>query len=298
MADEAAVCSSVSLAADERLAGTASRFRFWLLIEQPGRWGHDALVDSPFPPEVGARLAATGARLGVRVLLIKQRRRPVALRRRCFVAYTGRERQRVASFEVDDPGDLADLDLEALAAGRFEGFGEPVADPLYLVCTHGKHDPCCARLGGPLYRALARDPRVWEATHVGGDRFAGNIVCFPHGLYFGRVGPDDAAGVVDGYARGEIALDFYRGRSAYPPAVQAAEAFVRRRQGVTGVDQLALRSVRRLGRGHHVVTFERAGGDVPEVEVRVGRRDPRILTCKSIEPGRPLAFAVRSLGDR
>ena len=29
-----------------------------------------------------------------------------------------------------------------------------VDHPLLLVCTHGKHDPCCARYGRPLYEAL------------------------------------------------------------------------------------------------------------------------------------------------
>ena len=30
--------------------------------------------------------------------------------------------------------------------------------------------------------------------HVGGDRFAGNLVCLPEGLYFGRVGPEETLG--------------------------------------------------------------------------------------------------------
>ena len=40
-------------------------------------------------------------------------------------------------------------------------------------------------------RRAARPDRsewVWQCTHVGGDRFAGNLVCFPEGLFFGRVG--------------------------------------------------------------------------------------------------------------
>ena len=31
----------------------------------------------------------------------------------------------------------------------------PVEHPLHIVCTHGKHDPCCARYGRPLFEALA-----------------------------------------------------------------------------------------------------------------------------------------------
>lgn len=297
MDHERAVCSSVSLAADEPLAGTASRFRFWLLIEQPGRWGHDALVDSAFPPDVGALLKDRGERLGVRTLLIKRRGRGLGSRRRCFVAYTGRDERRLAAFEVGDPTELAELDLDALVRTRFRGLGDPVAGPVHLVCTHGKHDQCCARLGGPLYRGLeaSGDGTVWEATHVGGDRFAGNLVCLPHGLYFGRVDPVRGRAVVEAYARGEIDLPNFRGRSAYPPAVQAAEVFVRQRLDITGVDDLMLRGHRPAEGGRHVVEFEDPGGRRHAVDVEVGRRSPRILTCKSLEPERPRAFVVGEL---
>ena len=42
-------CSSCSLAYDEDPGGTASRQRSWLLIEQPGAWGRNALLESKLP---------------------------------------------------------------------------------------------------------------------------------------------------------------------------------------------------------------------------------------------------------
>ena len=74
--------------------------------------------------------------------------------------------------------ELAERDLKELAAGIMPSFGVVWDDPLYLVCTHGKRNVCCARLGGPLAQALAaRHPgQVWETTHVGGHRFAANLV--------------------------------------------------------------------------------------------------------------------------
>jgi hypothetical protein len=288
-------CSSLSRAFAEEQVGTASRYRFWLMLEQPGPWGHDALVESRFPAEVGAELRLLAHRRDVRVLLIKHRQRTSDGARRCYAAFTGRRERHMVTFELDDPRRLLEMDLPDLIRRRFHGLGEPVPGPLYLVCTHGKHDACCARHGAPLYRALAdfREGAVWEATHVGGDRFAGNLVCFPHGLYFGRVGPGDARAVARAYAGGTIDLAFYRGRSAYSPEVQAAEYFLRRAERLLGVDDLDL--VDHGSEGNvHAIGF-RAGGTRFAVEVEVRQAHERPLTCKAIHPHRPRAFALRTI---
>ena len=68
--------------------------------------------------------------------------------------------------------------------------GEPVVDPLVLVCGHGRRDACCARLGRPLYDALLPElaaESLWLSSHQGGHRFAPNLLWLPDGLLFGRV---------------------------------------------------------------------------------------------------------------
>lgn len=265
------------------------------MLEQPGPWGHQALIESNLPAEVGSRLRVLGRDLGVRVLLIKRRER---LRgpRSCFFAYTGARERRVRSLELEDPAELLDLDLPKLVAGRFADVGETFDGPLFLVCTHGKHDSCCARHGAPLFGAMKSlgDGAVWECTHIGGDRFAGNLVCFPHGLYFGRVSPADARRVADAYTRGEIVLDNYRGRSAYSPPVQAAEEQVRRTHGLVGVDDLVL--VRHVGLEEPSQRIEFSGPNRERyaAEVEVGLLDPRPLTCKATHPHPPRSFEVRT----
>jgi hypothetical protein len=298
MPPERPSCSSLSRAFQEEQAGTASRYRFWLMVEQQGPWGHQALLESRFPAEAGRRLRSLEGRLGLRTLLIKRRDRPAPERRQCFAAFTGRKDRRLVTFEVGDPADLLDLDLPALVRRRFRGLGEEVAGPLFLVCTHGKHDACCARHGAPLYRALAGegDGAVWEATHVGGDRFAGNLVCFPHGMYFGRVVPAEAPALTRAYARGEVVLDRYRGRSAFSPPIQAAEHFLRRDTGLLGVDALVLTGHRADGNAHSVEF--RADEARYLVEVEVGASHGRPLTCKAVHPHRPQAFTLRSIERR
>jgi hypothetical protein len=292
---EPGLCAARSAAVGEPLAGTASRFRHWLMIEQPGPWGHDALVEAGLPTEVGAALKERGDDLGIRVLLIRRRDRPNPASRLCFAAFTGRQEQRLATFEVHDPRELLSLALDSLVERRWKGFGRRVPGPLFLVCTHGKRDPCCSRYGGPPARALADRPDVWECTHIGGDRFAGNLVCFPHGLYFGRVDVGSAARVADAYARGTVVLEHYRGRSSYPPAVQAAEHELRTTLGLSGVDDLVLRQHDRETGGRHRVVFQVPGGEPRRVVLRESRQESRLLTCKAERPHAPRSFVLEHL---
>jgi hypothetical protein len=90
-----------------------------------------------------------------------------------------------------------------------------------------------------------------------------------------------------------VALEHYRGRSAFSPPVQAAEDAIRRDRAIVGVDDLELRSHRRLGGGRHRVEFEARGGARHVREVEVTELPPRPLTCKAATPGSPRGFLVR-----
>jgi hypothetical protein len=185
-------------------------------------------------------------------------------------------------------------------AGKRPGFGAEVGGPIYLVCTNGRHDRCCATYGRPLALALqaSHGELIWESSHVGGDRFAGNLVCLPGGHYFGRVGPAEATRVVARYGQGTIDLDHYRGCCVDPPAVQAAEWFARSRAGLPGARDLDLAAHERLEGGRHAVRFHRPGGGELRVLLRVARTaDPRLLTCHSALPEPPLSFELLELAD-
>jgi hypothetical protein len=169
-------CATLSRALGEPLYGTASRVRGWVLLEQPGPWGRDAVL---------ARVldrAAAAAHL--RLLLIRRpgRAGPADPRpHTCFVAHTSRAGRWLERRRLDDPAELLELDMAMVVAGERPGFGEEVTEPVYLVCTNGRHDRCCATYGRPLALALqaSHGELVWESSHVGGDRFAGNLVCLP-----------------------------------------------------------------------------------------------------------------------
>ena len=80
--------------------------------------------------------------------------------------------------------------------------------------------------------------RVWECSHIGGDRFAANVVVLPDSLYFGRVEPDSVLPMLEALDAGRVDLTSYRGRTSLSLAEQAVEHFVRRELAVDNVDAI------------------------------------------------------------
>ena len=206
----------------------------------------------------------------------------------CFVGRSRESGSSLRRLELESHEDLVEIDFASAP-------GEPVDHPLFVVCTHGKRDRCCARYGRPLYVALCElcEPdRVWQATHVGGDRFAGNLVCLPEGLYFGRVGAGDAWRVLEQYLAGRIHLDRYRGRCCYPFPVQAAERAVREQTGALGIDDLELAGIERAGEDRWSVDF-RARGEALRADVTLEHGELAYLTCSAETLRRPRRYVAR-----
>jgi hypothetical protein len=207
------------------MASAPEASRAWLLVEHPGPWPHEA-AEAAQPAPLGD-LVRAAAELGIRVQMIRRPgRRRVGDVRTVFVGWTAGRAPwlRIGSVSAIAPG-LGERDLKELAAGATPSFGAATGEPVFLVCTHGKRSACCARFGAPLAQALATRHRgqVWETTHVGGHRFAANLVILPHGLYYGPVGVDAATAAIGAYQRGAVAPGRYRGRAGQPKPVQEAE---------------------------------------------------------------------------
>ena len=297
---EALPCATLSRALTEPLYGTASVVLGWVLLEQPGPWGADAVTESRLDRDLARALDRAAAAAHLRLLLIRRPGRGASQPWACFVAHTSRQDRWLERRRLDDPAELLELDMAAVVAGERPGFGEAVDEPVYLVCTNGRHDRCCATYGRPLALALAagHGELIWESSHVGGDRFAGNLVCLPGGHYFGRVGPAEAARVVDRHLAGAIDLDHYRGCCVDPPVVQAAEWFARTATGLAGVDDLALDGRHRLAGGAQAVRFRGPGGGELRVLLRATRTaEPRLLTCHSARAEPPLGFDLLEVAE-
>lgn len=223
-------CAAQARLVDEPLPGTGAEAIGWLVIEQPGAWGHDAVVESDLDPAIAQVLTERVADLPVRIQIVRRPNHRRSVQRAVFLAHAGPDRTWLRRIALSDTRQLLDIDIASLLSPVEPDVGEPEPEPLYLVCTHAKRDQCCALWGRPVVAALEelRPRQVWESSHVGGHRFAGNVVVLPYGLTYGSLGPEEAARVVAAAEAGELDLDTLRGRSSLPPAAQAAEVFARR----------------------------------------------------------------------
>ncbi len=267
--------------AAEPLAGTAATARTWLLIEQSGPWGAQALTDSHLDPAVGRALEAASEDTDVRVALIRRPGRHADQRagapRRVFLAHTSPGRSWIRTTRIADPASLPELDFAALSAGEHGDIWEPYQGlPPVLVCTNGKRDRCCAVLGRPLAAELAADGmEAWEVTHIGGHRFSPTLFVLPYGYAYGRAEAPLVKDAVVAARDGRVVIDHCRGRSTWDRPAQAADLAVREAIGEERADALDVVDVVRVddaggaGDGSDVGD----GGDAgtrPSAETEVG----------------------------
>jgi hypothetical protein len=294
-------CAVTARAGSEELAGTAPVATGWMLVEQPGSWGPRALRESELDDEVAAALELAVAETPVRVQLVRRpgRRghhgRPLV--RTVVLAHTG-TRPWAEVVELTDDAALAAIDPTVTLSARPPGIGLPVRLPLLLVCTHGRRDRCCATHGRPIVDALAalHQDQVWEVSHIGGHRFAGNLVVLPDGLVYGGLDVPRALRTVDLHLAGRLELSHARGRSGQDRAVQAAELALRREIGEDHLDALeALEHAPRREDGA-MVGLRHVDGRRWRVEVAFEpTHRPRLLSCDAGEPQDPGRYRATSI---
>jgi hypothetical protein len=236
-------CSDLSREAGEPLAGTAPAVDLWLLLEYDGPWRARATEDNELPPSAQAWLAqALSLTEKGRTQFVKQSRPSPAAGLTLYVALAREIDPLLYEFHLDSYDDLSSADLPGLLADPAAFAENRRTDPLYLVCTNGRRDRCCARHGLAFYQALDEQvgDAVWQTTHLGGHRFAATMAAFPDGTCYGRLAPVDLAPLVQTQQAGELYLEHMRGRSCYAPIVQAADSFLRQETGQLALDAYRL----------------------------------------------------------
>jgi hypothetical protein len=150
------LCSTGSRARAEPLTATASRVERWLLVEHRGAWGPESVPSSRLSPQLAHALAATAQAAGARLLMVRRPKGvPHSTGRWVYAADSRPGSERLLARHVDKDVDLMHLVLPVGSARATEGW-QTCDGPLYLVCTHGRHDRCCALLGRPVAQALGR----------------------------------------------------------------------------------------------------------------------------------------------
>jgi hypothetical protein len=276
-------CTALAEQLGEPMMGTVDQRVRWLLVEDRSAWDSHAVRDV-----LGARFEAHAKERGLRVLLVRRREGPpeVDAVRRVFLVDT--VNRSIASRTI---GDLAELDVDEMAGARPDDFGESVGAAMFLVCTNGRRDACCALRGRAVMAALASED-AWECTHLGGHRFAGNLVCLPDGIIYGRVTAADAPRLAAAYHEGRLDLEHLRGRSMLPSSTQVAEIELRRRLGLDSLRDVELIEGSE-GLDDASATFRTPDGRTHRLELRPERLSPpRAISCRADEPEEPLHWRV------
>lgn len=284
-------CADAAESRDEALAGSASRADRFVLIEFPTPWPHKAM--DVLADEMRTALATAVEAASAKVLLIRRPGEKTQGRRQ-WAVYDVRQRRSLWGHWSTET-DLGAL-VEAVTSAPTAGWA---AEPVVLVCTHARHDACCGVRGRPVAIALAaaRREQVWECTHVGGHRFAANLVLPLDGTYYGRVAADTVIDVVDAHVeKSQIAAEYLRGFSWMAPAAQAVAVEAHRRWGPAGADAIDAASAVVLG--PHRWRVELTSGQVLPTSITAEvERVPGLeakMSCRA-DPMPTEAFVIRGL---
>lgn len=281
-------CSTRSEELGEPMIGSVDQRVRWLLVEDRSAWGEKAVRDV-----LGSDLETAAKERGMRPLLIRRREGDPAADavRRAILVDTHAGEMAVRSVStLDELPDLLDVPVA--------DFGAPLADPILLVCTNGRRDACCALRGRALVTALAADhaQRTWECTHLGGHRFAANLVCLPDGIVYGRVSPANGPRLADAYVAGRLDPVVLRGRSAWPAPAQVAEQALRVASRLDGVRDVELVAAEVHGDAALVTLV--AAGVTHRFELRAAVGEPRVTSCRADAPEQPIRWSVVSAPAR
>lgn len=199
-------CSMLSLDAQEpMIASTLEHIHHWILIEQSKAWpARPSVKDLDVGEAQRVMIMRALEREGTRMQWI---RNSSSKSNRIFLCTENK-----LYIANEQTADLVPSQMT------------PHEQSLILVCTHGSRDRCCGKLGGFIYaKAHKKAPeQVWQASHLGGHRFAPTLLVLPQGMMYGRIKEDDIPALLSHPPQIPFSCDRLRGVPQWPKEVQTA----------------------------------------------------------------------------
>ncbi len=260
-------CSVYSQAQEEDPGGSVPNWKRCVVIELAKPWKEDVAESKHFPSKVKEVLDSAAQRGYETRLQCIVPDREYSVKDYTRIIYYSRPEGPFATYSKDEY-QLPRADVGLLVAAllespdelrRFESYRQEtrhIRD--ILVCTHGSHDVCCATFGFPIYRDLrdryVRDLdgklRVWQVSHLGGHRFAPNLLDMPEGRNWVRLGVENLDALVYQNRPVSEMRAYYRGWAALDgPHEQAVEREVFMREGWDWAGLLVSGRVMKVGQG-------------------------------------------------
>jgi hypothetical protein len=222
-------CSELTREAGTQQIGSAQTVKLWFLVEYPRAYGAQAVEDFWRDEFVGVDHKPLSAHPDSRFQMIKRKESEQKENFTLFVSVADELQPRLYAFRLQKYPDLLTLDIPALLTNDSKYDAQRRSEPLYLICTNGKRDQCCAKYGVVFYREMLKcaGDSVWQSSHLAGHRFAATMAVFPHGLYYGQLSSSEAQTVVELSERSSVYYEKLRGRVCYSREAQIADYYLR-----------------------------------------------------------------------
>lgn len=284
-------CSAASRYFREQLAGTAANSSAFILIEHfnpfPGK-----VIEAHFDKAWIQEMQALAKEYKGKALLIRNKK---TNNKTCKITFVDCIKCRHFSVETELEN-VTSIPLKKLIEDEHTHWE---TDTFFLICSNGKKDKCCSKFGYPVYKffeSFNADVKVWESSHVGGDRFAANVVVMPFGIYYGHVAVEDVGHILVRTLLRKIYKNKFRGISHRSFFEQAIECHLR--EYLQNYD---------LDFPFHTHLINHSGNNYT-VEIKIANQEryimnvekvvieyPHLLTCKSKNPEDIVKFKLISL---
>lgn len=285
-------CSLNSTDLQEDIFATASYFTKLLLVEYNAPWPADPLTNNLLPEEVNNYLLHfKKASRSNRVLFIKNKQKATG-QINIFAIHNHPQLPYTNHFILTAYKEL----LNFSEAGLFSIIpNNKLPGPMYLVCTNGKKDKCCSKFGVPIFKQLSKmETHVWECTHVGGDRFAPNVLALPYCIFYGALNIEDLPALVEQTNEQKVFLKKYRGRSCNAMIEQAAEYYLRLQQNNLNIFDYEIVNREKISPELFEFEFRNTQtGELTLIKIKQGKDlIKRRLTCTSAKEEYPLTYQL------
>ena len=238
----------------EELFATAPRVDVWFLLEYRGAWTDKAFLDSTIPEDVKKRINRHLETIPNSRLQLIKRHDNSGDALKFYIAKSDELEPKLFEFAFKSYEGLLDLDINEI----LEGNSNLREEPLFLVCTNGAYDKCCGKYGVSVYLEAVKNENgfmAWQTSHLGGHRFAANVLFLPCGIYYGRVRKENINDFKERSMINNIDLAHYRGRSSYSKDVQAADYYLRLNTGIKEISAFRLTSLKNPDKQNSFVEF-------------------------------------------
>lgn len=284
-------CSQFDADDMESLIATAPKNNKFLLYEYWGTWGSHISSGSTLGAETTAQLEYLAAELEATLVLIKcysQKYRGNPLGHTIF--YSSDHKLKIYTSPSGAP-------LAIPTATQMEE-ATLYPEPIFLICTNGKRDKCCAIFGRKLIRELVNrgyERNLWECSHLGGHRYAPIMLTLPSGYCYGRLTTDQASEIMAYSKEDVVYAGGLRGRAGDDIKTQIADCAIRQNLEPKPADDIKILSHTQCASYHRIKAYFRNRDYL--IDYRIELTEPRPASCGD-EPKKGTTIRILAVSSK